>query len=49
VEQVLAGANAEGRHLFVDDVPKAEFELDNLAQSWDVLFRKLGDAAGAEG
>jgi integrase/recombinase XerD len=45
MEQVLAGANADGRYLFVDAVPKAERELDNLIQSWGVLFRKLGDAA----
>jgi integrase/recombinase XerD len=45
MEQVVAGANAEGRYLFIDAVPKAERELDSLVQSWGVLFRKLGDVA----
>jgi integrase/recombinase XerD len=42
MKEVLAGANPEGRHLFIDVVPKAEKELDNLVQVWGVLFRKLG-------
>jgi site-specific recombinase XerD len=45
MEQVLAGANAEGRYLFVDEVPTAERDLDNLIKNWGMLFAKLGDAA----
>lgn len=45
LKQILAGANAGGRYLFVDAVPDTEKELDALVQSWGVLFRKLGDVA----
>jgi len=45
MEQVLAGANANGRYFFVDEVPAGERDLDNLVQSWGVLFSKLGDSA----
>jgi integrase len=45
VEQIFAGANSEGRYLFVDAIPTAERELTNLVKSWGDLFTKLGNTA----
>jgi site-specific recombinase XerD len=45
LKQVLAGANPNGRWLFVDGVPKGEKERDRLIEAWGVLFRKLGAVA----
>jgi integrase/recombinase XerD len=45
IEQVLAGANPEGRYLFVDSVPGGEAELDFMMSRWVVLFTKLGETA----
>lgn len=45
VEQIMLGANSEGRWLFVESVPAGEKELDNMVQSWGSLMRKLGEVA----
>jgi integrase/recombinase XerD len=43
---ILAGANPDGRWLFVNALPTAERDMDNLIKNWGVLFAKLGDVAG---
>jgi site-specific recombinase XerD len=45
VAEIFAGANPEGRWLFVDSVPSGERELDNLIRSWGDLMSKLGRVA----
>lgn len=43
--EILAGANPEGRYLFVDEVPTSEKGRDGVVQAWGLLFRKLGEVA----
>jgi integrase len=43
--QVLEGANAEGRYLFVDAIPPGEAERDALAKKWGARFGQLSDLA----
>ena len=45
MREVLAGANPEGRYLFVDEVPTGEKERDNAVKGWGDRFRKLGEVA----
>lgn len=45
VEQIFAGARAEGRYLFVESVPTGERELETLVKTFGDLMRKLGEAA----
>jgi site-specific recombinase XerD len=45
MKRVLVGANADGRYLFIDELPDTEKDMDALVQSWGVLFRKLGEVA----
>jgi len=43
--EVFAGANADGRYLFVDAVPESEKERDAIAKKWGAMFSKLSDMA----
>lgn len=45
LEQIMAGANPNGRWLFVERVPEGEKELDNMVQTWATLMRNLGEVA----
>lgn len=45
VKEIFAGANPEGRYLFVDVIPDGWRERDNLLNSWGGLFIKLGEKA----
>jgi integrase/recombinase XerD len=45
MDQVLEGANPEGRYLFVDAVPEGEAERDAVAKKWGTMFSKLSDMA----
>ncbi len=45
VNEIFAGANPDGRWLFVDDVPSGESKLDNMIKRWVNLMSKLGRVA----
>lgn len=44
-DEILAGANAKGRYLFVESVPTKEREVNNLVKTWGDLMSKLGKVA----
>jgi len=45
LERIFAGANPDGRFLFIDSLPVGERAMDNEIAKWGTLFSKLGACA----
>ena len=46
VEQIMLGATANGKYLFIDALPESEREMNSLAARWSKTFSNLGEVAG---